>query len=200
MAYFTVVPTAIRKSKVLTNNEKELYYEIFDRCNQAGLRYCTISNKELSKLFEVSETTVSMWISSLEEKKFINTYYVRKQHKRRLYPNIPGEPPIHDEAIPECYSEKQKMFHDAFPDRQIDLDLIPEFVDMKVLIACIQSSEFLSKAENMSLRSCVERYPLIIAGAYYKYKQKPGNTPMSTHKYSKEELAALWDKIDEVEI
>ena len=43
MAYFTVVPTVVRKSKILTSNEKDVYYEIFDRCNQAGLRYCTIS-------------------------------------------------------------------------------------------------------------------------------------------------------------
>ena len=197
MAYFTVVPTVVRKSKILTSNEKDVYYEIFDRCNQAGLRYCTISNKELAKIFEVTETTVSTWISSLQEKKFVNVYYVRKLHKRRIYPNIPGEPPLHDDEIPECYSEKQKMFHEAFPDRQIDLDLIPEFVDMKVLITCIQNSDFLSKAENMSLRSCVERYPLIIAGAYYKYKETSNSFE---HNYNKEDLNELFDKIDEIEI
>ncbi len=118
MGYWSVVPTAVRKSKKLTAEEKELYYEIYDRLNVA--RYTTVTNEELAHELSIpgktiSAKTISTRINSLKEKGFLNISFKNKRHVRRIYAVIPGEPELPDPEIPTNIStyEKIRQFLDA---------------------------------------------------------------------------------------
>ncbi len=112
LSMWTVVPTRVRKSKVLTAEEKEMYYAIADGLTAGG--YCKETNEDLAKrLPKVTARTVQDRIKSLENKRFL---FIRKYgHFRLLYLNIPGEP--EDQPMPteeelqlktEAYQESLK--------------------------------------------------------------------------------------------
>lgn len=92
---WTVVPTRVRKSKILTAEEKEFYYLLVDRLTKGG--YCKDTNLDLAKMLSVSEKTIQKRLASMQAKKFVNIR--RYDHARRLiFLNLPGEP--EDEPMP----------------------------------------------------------------------------------------------------
>ena len=67
--YYAVIPADVRYSKKLTPNAKLLYAEITALSNKD--KVCWASNKYFSNLYEVSNVTISRWISNLVKNKFI---------------------------------------------------------------------------------------------------------------------------------
>lgn len=64
------------------------------------------------------------------------------------------------------YSDKQLQFHKAFPRRIADDIQVPDKIDMQLLIDSINRCPWLKEHDNMSLKSCINNYELIITGAY----------------------------------
>lgn len=81
-SYYAIVPANVRYDKRLTNGAKLLYGEITALCNQGG--YCWASNSYFAKLYEVSNTTISTWISQLEKCGHINRVIKYKEGTKEI--------------------------------------------------------------------------------------------------------------------
>ena len=68
-SYYAIIPAKVRYAKELTPNAKLLYAEITALAQKDGS--CWASNKYFSDLYNVSTVTISRWISSLVDNKFI---------------------------------------------------------------------------------------------------------------------------------
>ena len=84
--YYAVIPAEIRYCKELTANAKLLYGEISALCNKDG--YCWASNGYFSKLYGVSNASISRWIRDLEKQGFIKSEVIRNEKKEVTARNI----------------------------------------------------------------------------------------------------------------
>ena len=108
-------------------------------------------------------------------------------------------------------SENQIKFAKHFPKKEIDADLKPE-QNIDLLIQAINKSDFLPNRDNLKLSFFVKHYDEILDGKYDRFEKDKEklkeywlnqNTKDSSFKgrnYSKEELNALFDSIDEIEV
>lgn len=80
--YYAIIPANVRYDENLTANAKLLYGEITALCNEKG--YCWASNDYFSKLYKVSKTSISKWISQLEKKGYIQTEIIYKEGSKQI--------------------------------------------------------------------------------------------------------------------
>lgn len=158
--------------------------------------YCKASNDTLVKAMKKSERTISNLIAALNEKKIINLVFDRHGHRRLIY--IRSLSVTKRTYNYEEMSAEQKMFADNFPGRIVDCE-VPKGVDMKALIIKIQQSDFLKKADNMTLYSCaVKYYDDIMSGKRWG-SVKPFR-PSTEREYTREEMNSHFMKVDEIEV
>ncbi len=81
-SYYAIIPANVRYCSKLTPNAKLLYGEITALCNKKG--YCWATNNHFAKLYNVSKTSISKWISDLEENGFIKCR-IKNNNMRRIY-------------------------------------------------------------------------------------------------------------------
>ena len=94
--YYAILPANVRYSKVLPPAARLLYAEITSLTHKEG--YCWATNDYFAKLYEVSISTVSRWISKLVQAGFISEELNKENgNSRRLYvapaPNAIGVAP-----------------------------------------------------------------------------------------------------------
>lgn len=71
-SYYAIIPANIRYDSKIPPNAKLLYGEITALCNEKG--YCWATNDYFARLYSVSKTSISKWISCLID----NGYIARK--------------------------------------------------------------------------------------------------------------------------
>ena len=85
--YFAIIPAYIRYNKELKFGERLMYGEITALSNKEG--YCYAKNKYFADLYNVSQSTISRWISHLAELNSIDVQIIRNDKKeiieRRIY-------------------------------------------------------------------------------------------------------------------
>ena len=197
MAYFAVIPNPVMISKKLSDSEKLLYARLSSKLNEDG--YCDLPDSKLAEIMNVDERTVRRRLENLEKNDFITRIYNRKTSKRRIY--LKGyTPQFLDEKLPEQNLEDITKFKEAFPERRIDMSILPSYVDMDLMIRKIKAKKFLREATNMSLSSCVRAYYQIISKNGYESADKIERGLTNKHEYTSEEMNALFQSIDEIEI
>ncbi len=196
IAYFANLPYPVRASTNISSDEKLLYAEVIARLTPAGC--CKTTNETFAQFFGTDERTISRRVKNLATWGYVRITQDHKRHIRKLWPLEIQIPDISEE--PEKWSEKQKMFAKAFPERQIDMADIPDSVDMELLIKKIKESKFLSKAKNMSLRSCVLKYKAIVADGYNQFSEEKKKKFSTERSYTAEETNALFQNVDDIEI
>lgn len=142
-SYWTSIPTAVIKSKKLTDEEKSLYYEISTRINAGG--YCTDSNKELAKALGVSEKTITTRLAGLRKKKFANTTLNVHRHQRRIYLGNPGEPS--EEPKP---NEEQIMIRTKNLQESLKKAIVFGTIDPNILVQRFKESPYLDDLKDNS--------------------------------------------------
>ena len=84
--YYAIIPADVRYDKRLKPLARLLYGEITALCNEKG--YCWASNSYFAELYEVSDITISRYISELKEYGYIKCIYDKTQEnidKRKIY-------------------------------------------------------------------------------------------------------------------
>lgn len=67
--YYAIIPANVRYDKDLPPNAKLLYGEITALCNEKG--FCWASNSYFAELYNVDKSTISRWVSKLENQRYI---------------------------------------------------------------------------------------------------------------------------------
>jgi len=80
--YYAVIPAEVRYNEKLTANSKLLYGEITALSNKKGM--CWATNKYFADLYNVSEVSVSKWVSQLIDQALIRTQ-TNHDGKREIY-------------------------------------------------------------------------------------------------------------------
>lgn len=80
--YYSVIPAKIRYDKELMANAKLLYGEITALCNDKGI--CWARNEYFADLYDVSNETISRWISQLNKKKYIKVKMFYKKDSKEI--------------------------------------------------------------------------------------------------------------------
>ena len=96
-SYYSILTANVRYDNRLKANEKLLYSEITALSNKYG--YCTAGNEYFSKLYNVSERSITRWIGNLKEfgyLKYVPIYKndSKKVIERRLYPLANSREPL----------------------------------------------------------------------------------------------------------
>lgn len=83
--YWAVIPANVRYDNRLTLGARMMFGEIEALRHKEG--YCYAKNKYFAELYEVSERTISDWISKLKKFGYIKTYSTRSNNGtiRKIY-------------------------------------------------------------------------------------------------------------------
>jgi hypothetical protein len=84
-SYYAIIPADVRYANIKPN-AKLLFGEISALSNKYGV--CNAGNKYFSNLYNVSKSTVSRWISELENNKFITVKITRDINKQIINRSI----------------------------------------------------------------------------------------------------------------
>jgi|SRR5690625_58900 len=106
-SYYAIIPANVRYDKNLTNGAKLLYGEITALCNQEG--YCWASNSYFAELYQVSNVTISKWVSQLAKNGYISTQINYKNGTKQIlnrYIRIVNDP------IKENFNTSQRKLND----------------------------------------------------------------------------------------
>lgn len=80
--FYAIIPANVRYDKNLKANAKLLYGEITALCNEKG--YCWANNQYFSKLYDVSKTTISLWIKDLVNNGYISSEIIYKEGSKEI--------------------------------------------------------------------------------------------------------------------
>jgi hypothetical protein len=92
-SYYAIIPANVRYDKNLTANAKLLFGEITALCNKKG--FCWANNNYFAELYGVSKTSISKWLSQLEQIGYVKTSIKYKEGTKQIlnrYITIINEP------------------------------------------------------------------------------------------------------------
>lgn len=81
-SYYSVIPAIVRYDNELKPNEKLLYGEITSLTNKNN--ECWATNSYFAKLYQVTSSTISKWISHLREKGYIEVDIMYKDESKAI--------------------------------------------------------------------------------------------------------------------
>lgn len=96
-SYYSILTADVRYDEKLSASEKLLFSEITALSNKHG--YCTAGNGYFSKLYNVSDRSVTRWIKHLKELGYLKYVPIYKKNskevdERRLYPLTNSKDPL----------------------------------------------------------------------------------------------------------
>lgn len=127
-SYYAIIPANVRYDKDITPNAKLLYGEITALCNEKG--YCWASNKYFAELYNVSNVSISKWISSLVAKGYIKSELEYKQGTKEIlnrYLSLVNEPikEKFNTPIKEKFKDNNTFINNTF-NKDIDKGVFSE--------------------------------------------------------------------------
>lgn len=110
ISYYAIIPATVRYDSRLKPAEKLIYGEITSLTNKMG--YCFAKNKYFADLYNVTNHTVSQWISHLEKLGYVIIELIRTDKKeiqeRRIY--IRDSPYVQKNTYPYVYKSTYPMY------------------------------------------------------------------------------------------
>lgn len=177
MKFWTSVPNIVRHSRLLTAEEKEVYYELVDRINERG--YCTTPNAEFAKVLRVSEKTITARLASMKKKGFINIIQNNHKHRRQIYFNLPRNVIGSEEKPPteEELADKTKLFQEA-----LKKAIVFGSIDFNVLIEKLHQSPYLEKVKDNTTQFTLTRKQILFLSDFMKLTNKEIDCQVSCYK------------------
>jgi hypothetical protein len=131
-SYYAIIPANVRYDADLTPNAKLLYGEITALCNERG--YCWASNDYFSKLYGVSKSSITKWVSALVKKGYIYNEIIYKDGSKEVlnrYLKLSNDPIVKiadryskllddpivkngDDPIPKIYEDNNTLNNNTF--------------------------------------------------------------------------------------
>ena len=98
---YAIIPSNVRYDDKLNSSEKLLYGEISALTNKCG--YCNAQNKYFAELYKVTITSVSRWISHLQELDYIKIEFIKNDKilSRHIY--------INDNPLQNCKYQNKNI-------------------------------------------------------------------------------------------
>lgn len=81
-SYYAIIPADVRYDTRLSPSEKLMYGEITSLCSKTG--ECWASNKYFADLYNVDVRTITRWITSLVDYKYITFRVVKKKNSQAI--------------------------------------------------------------------------------------------------------------------
>lgn len=93
-----------------------------------------------------------------------------------------------------------QLFRDYFPRKKIDCQIAayPEF-DYNQLITRMRNSDFIKRSDNLTLKWCLEHRDVILSGKH-ETDQSKKKQDFTGRNYTREQMNALFQDIDDIEI
>ncbi len=164
-SYWMVVPYLVRKSRTLSADEKDLYYEIAD--NLTGGSYCKLSNNELATIFKTSTRTITDRLASMKRKGYISMTPNDHKHERWIYPKLPGEPTSEPEPTEEQLEPKTQLFQEA-----LKKAIVFGTIDFDLLVEKLFESPYLEKVKNNSTQFVLNEEQIVFISEFKKLNKK----------------------------
>lgn len=131
-SYYAIIPANVRYDADLTPNAKLLYGEITALCNEKG--YCWASNDYFAKLYSVSKSSITKWVSALVKKGYIYNEIIYKDGSKEVlnrYLKLSNDPIVKiadryskllddpivkngDDPIPKIYEDNNTLNNNTF--------------------------------------------------------------------------------------
>lgn len=86
ISYYAVIPATVRYDKKLKSSEKLLYGEVTALANKYG--FCYAKNKYFAELYNVSNETISRWLSNLQKQGYIKIEILKNENKEIIERDI----------------------------------------------------------------------------------------------------------------
>ena len=111
-SYYAIIPANVRYDKTLKANAKLLYGEITALANDKG--FCWSTNSYFASLYDVSKTSISVWISELEKRGYISLEMTYKKgskqiEQRKIFIATPIQENLHTYARKLKYPIKENL-------------------------------------------------------------------------------------------
>ena len=179
MGYWTAVPTAILRTKRLSEEEKVFYFILSTIINkQEAKRYCTDSNSELARKMNISESTVSQRISKLVKKRFANVTPNPHKNERRIYLHVPGDPTL-EEPLPTNEEMDASMTNLKESFKQA---IIFGNVPFEVLVQKLLETNYLDNVKDNSTQFCLNLEQIDFLSSFHKLcPRKAIDTQLACH-------------------
>lgn len=206
-SYYAVIPAHIRYNKELKFGERLMYAEITALSNKEG--YCYAKNKYFADLYDVSQSTISRWISHLAELNSIEVQIIRNDKKeiieRRIYINDTPYmqnctyPYTQNSTYPMCKKSKDNIINinmiDSFYNYIINIEEIPkEFKNLETqILDVLEKYEMVYTEEIMNHMTPenIEKVKIISYSLALIIKENVGYL---LYKINREQIINLYDE------
>ena len=81
-SYYAIIPANVRYDKRLSANAKLLYGEITALANSTG--YCYATNRYFAELYDVTNTSISLWVKQLIDCGHINSHIQYREGTKEI--------------------------------------------------------------------------------------------------------------------
>lgn len=81
-SYYAIIPASVRYDKRLSANAKLLYGEITALANSTG--YCYATNRYFAELYDVTNTSISLWVKQLIDAGHINSHIEYREGTKEI--------------------------------------------------------------------------------------------------------------------
>ena len=164
--YWACIPNSVRKSKRISAEEKELWYEIREIIETRGGGYCTATNSELAKALDVSEKTITTRLASLIKKGFANITMDSHHHKRRIYLHAPG-----DHLEPQKPQGKELEERTKWLRESLKKAIVFGTIDFNVLIEKLKESSYLEEIQDNSVQFILTGEQIEFLNRFKRYQK-----------------------------